>query len=247
MAGGDNDLIPTLENLSHEQALEQVRELTLELREFERSSRELEDAMELELEELGKDKERLIKQNSDKDAIIADQKKKIILLEQEMMIMMEKNNQTVTHLETQLALKSKNLIDVEILNDKLENGERILKNEVQGLEDRYNELLERHVLLQGELSDQTHKLNHERLLNTNNKSQITELENKVAQIHSENNRLKIRLAKPEKIARYKTPLVSSTEMSNDTVVQPTDKENLEPELLKSKTNGKSLFLLFKRH
>ncbi|ODV98633.1 hypothetical protein PACTADRAFT_48353 [Pachysolen tannophilus NRRL Y-2460] len=209
-----------MDELSYEEAVKEVVSLRRELQEFENSSKELEDALELEIQDLNNERNKLRTNLQMKNEELNDSKKKIMALENELMQLSSKNNDLICKYEQDISQKKSKLIQFEIESDNLETDTRILNSKLQTQQEINNELLEKNIILQYEISEINHTLNNEKLENSNNQIKINELLNKINILSLQNERYKVIMGKPRKVSEFNTPPLSSSKLESQEQIIP---------------------------
>lgn len=173
-----------LQSLNKDELIRKVLESEAILNEFQESSKDLEKALEDELQELETANLNLENQVINlKDQILAsrqqnlDQGKELDVLQD----LLLRKDQEITSLQQKV-------VKIEIANASMESQDRIMLNKYEVQRAFNNELLEKLALLEDEL-DRVKKQNTEKQLHiTNYKLQVNDLQEKIRQLETEQNK-----------------------------------------------------------
>lgn len=167
-------------NMSEEErfqmALKQINQLETELADFQQSSYELEQELEKELNALEDKNEKLEDKIAAKQKDIENWKAKYVELEAEFNNLNSKNEDKFKNYKKELQSVRSKLVNIEILNDNIEQNERILSINLNDLESKYNDSLEKIALIESELNYKDELLLKEKLNHQNTKNQLSELQ-----------------------------------------------------------------------
>ncbi|EGW34507.1 uncharacterized protein SPAPADRAFT_59942, partial [Spathaspora passalidarum NRRL Y-27907] len=164
-----------LSELSRDDLISKVVELESILNDFQQSSKELERALEDELQELETRNNKLKRDITVLQDHLTQEKRKNIKLNAEINDIQESTSGKIKSLEEEVRGLSQKLVRIEIVNDSMESNDRILCNKYEISQEFSNELLEKVALLEDEY-DRERKLNLERQLHiTNYQNQINDL------------------------------------------------------------------------
>ncbi|KAI5951072.1 hypothetical protein KGF54_004146 [Candida jiufengensis] len=175
------DRLPSrLQDLTKDELIEKILESETILNEFQESSKELEKALEQELQDLELSNQNLQTQNRN----LKNQNNSIIQTNSE-------NGKQIDNLQEILRNKSEEIhtlrqqiVKIEITNDSMENQDRIIQNALNLQKNFNNDLLEKIAILEDEI-DRSRKQNFEKQLYiTNYQSQIKELNSKIENLES---------------------------------------------------------------
>lgn len=144
--------------------------LEQELMEFQESSKELEQALELELKESEDKNALLLMQLQAKDAKIGTLNNTIIELTKEINKVLNSASEQKHKLESEIADLKKKLVSIEILNEDVLSHDRIIENKLALATQFNNELLEKIAMTENDLE-------MERQVNAQNRLKIFNLEN----------------------------------------------------------------------
>lgn len=203
MAGNRDEL----NLLSRDELIDRIIDLESILEEFQDSSKELEQALELEIQALETDNRRL-QQVYDKYKVELDGcKTKIRDLTQELNDLHDIHAQEIRQYNQQLHELKQQIVSVEISNDNIESNDRILSHKLELSNQFNNELLEKLALLESDLE-------REKKLNLSNQLYITNYQNQVQELTE---KLNSQQKFPQDI-----PLDEDTLMANTTILELTD-------------------------
>lgn len=156
--------------INNDDVFTRIRDLEHELLEFQESSKELEQALEDELQQLETQNSSFIKQINEKNTKITELNMKVVDLTAEintLTLQLEEckksNQQTISRLKKQL-------VAVEILNEDMVSQDRILEHKLKLAQQFNNELLEKLALVENDLEI-------ERDINAKHTLTISNLEN----------------------------------------------------------------------
>ncbi|CAK7898411.1 hypothetical protein CAAN1_26S00672 [[Candida] anglica] len=163
--------------LSKEAAIERVVELETELIEFQESSKELEQALEDELHELELANEKLEFKYETVVSQLNVVNAKNVSLTQELTRVTEENRASMERYEDTVAGLRSQLVSVEIVNDNMENNDRLLESKLEIANQFNNELLEKIAILENDYY-------RERKDNIESKLHISNYENEIKQLRA---------------------------------------------------------------
>ncbi|GMM38941.1 hypothetical protein DASC09_062800 [Saccharomycopsis crataegensis] len=176
-------------NLSEEErlqmALKQIQQLENELSDFQQSSYELEQELEKELNDLETRKQELEEALESKRKEAENWKAKYVRLESEFNNVTSRNEDKFKNYKKELQSVRSKLVNIEILNDNIEQNERILSINLNDLETKYNDSLERIALLESEINYKDEALLKEKLDNQNTQNQFNELKGEIDKLRSQ--------------------------------------------------------------
>lgn len=168
-----------LQTLSKDELIEKVLELEAVLNEFQDSSKELERALEDELLELENIKSQISQQLDVKKQELAQANTKIINLTSELNTLHESTNTKLYEKDEIIHNLTSQLVKTEIMNDSMENEDRIKTNKYEDQQKFNNQLLEKLALLESDY-EREKKLNIEKQLYiTNYQNHIKDLNRKI--------------------------------------------------------------------
>lgn len=174
-----------LQTLSKDELIEKVLELEAVLNEFQDSSKELERALEDELLELENTKTQLSEQLDLKKQELAQANTKVINLTSELNNLHESTNTKLYEKDEIIHNLTSQLVKTEIMNDSMENEDRIKTNKYEDQQKFNNHLLEKLALLESDY-ERERKLNIEKQLYiTNYQNQIKDLNRKIETLESQ--------------------------------------------------------------
>lgn len=174
-----------LQTLSKDELIEKVLELEAVLNEFQDSSKELERALEDELLELENTKSQLSEQLDLKKQELAQANTKVINLTSELNNLHESTNTKLYEKDEIIHNLTSQLVKTEIMNDSMENEDRIKTNKYEDQQKFNNHLLEKLALLESDY-ERERKLNIEKQLYiTNYQNQIKDLNRKIETLESQ--------------------------------------------------------------
>ncbi|RLV91657.1 AP-1 accessory protein LAA1 [Spathaspora sp. JA1] len=175
-----------LGELSKDELISKVLELESILNDFQQSSKDLERALEDELQELETKNASLVRDLNKLQQVYLDAKQKNVKLNSEINELSSTNRDKIMKLESEITQLQLKLVKIEIVNDSMESNDRILLNKYEISQQFNNELLEKIALLEDEV-DRSKKQNIEQQLYiTNYQNQLNELNQQVRQNHNHN-------------------------------------------------------------
>lgn len=149
------------------------------LAEFQESSRELERALEEELQAEESRNKQLMLVINDKEAQILRERQKNKRLEAELVEVESKLAAQSKEHEAQLASLRQHLVSVEINNDYMESNDRVLSHKLELANQFNNELLEKMAIVENDLELERRTNLQNQLLMTNYQNEIALLKKKV--------------------------------------------------------------------
>lgn len=188
-----------MEELTHKEALQRVKDVELELRTFCESSRELEEELELQLEDVLKERDSLLvelRENTSLVAVLEDEKAH---LQRELGESIEQSRKQNELTEKEINSLKQRVVDTEVINDSLEQSQRALESRVQVLEEECGVAIEKSALLENDLFVQGNEILTQRLTISNQESTICELREKLDRF-------------THGIAKYSTPPLGEKEL-----------------------------------
>ncbi|EGV62453.1 hypothetical protein CANTEDRAFT_131795 [Yamadazyma tenuis ATCC 10573] len=169
----------TLFHWSKDEIVNRVLELEHELQEFQDSSKDLEKALEDELQNLEEENARVSKDDAIKTETIKELNLKIKSLKTEINELNDKHNDEKRAFETEIMAMKQQLVEVEITNDNMESKDRLISNKLESLNSFNMELLEKIALLENDLYLEK-KINTEKNLHIiNYENTISDLKGKI--------------------------------------------------------------------
>lgn len=220
--------------LRYETALKQINELETELSEFQQSSYELEQELEKELNSLEEKKKKLEAQLAEKQRQVDSWKQKYVALEHDFGELSHKNEEKFKNYKLELKSVRSKLINIEIMNDNIEQNERMLGINLDEIETKYNDSLEKIALLESEVDYKDEMLLKERLNHQNTKTQLLEWKSRSdgtmrpAKERAEESRMGSKLAKSNSIKQLQNMIEHTKCMENKV-------ENIRRSIRPSKT------------
>ncbi|CUM68449.1 uncharacterized protein PRCAT00006173001 [Priceomyces carsonii] len=140
-----------LENLTKDQIVQRVLDLKCELDEFQESSKELEQALEDEVETLENANCKLNLNLVSKDEDIQILKGKIMSLNIELKELQSSNNDLNSAYKCEIKSLKEKLVDIEIANESVSSQNRLLLSQLELSTQQNNELLEKIALIEYDL------------------------------------------------------------------------------------------------
>lgn len=189
-----------LESLTQDEIVLRVIELEVELNEFQESSKELEQALEEELQELEQSNASLREAVEASTEQLQVSKEMVTKLNQEISDLNEAMITKTQEYETQITALKQSLVTVEIVNDDMEENDRMLSNKLELANQFNNELLEKLAIIESDLQ-------REKQINSKKQLHITNYE-----IETEEQKKKIQLLQ-KKIKFYENNEVESLFLS----------------------------------
>jgi DNA repair exonuclease SbcCD ATPase subunit len=179
MNGEANGRRMLLNGFTRDELVAKIEELELVLEEFQESSKDLELALEMELQELELANSLLKKTLTKTQAELDETNTKVLSLTRELSECHEARAQENTKTTAQLNHLQQQVISMEITNDNMENHDRILTNKLHLANQLNNELLERIALIESDLEREKSTNVANRLYITNYQNQVKELTEKL--------------------------------------------------------------------
>ncbi|RPA87784.1 hypothetical protein BJ508DRAFT_64293 [Ascobolus immersus RN42] len=149
MSAKDSDADASAETLEFYKS--QIAELEAELADFQQSSRELETELEKELEASEKQHRDLKNKNEALRYEVEEWKNKYKESKKESNAAQTQLHKEITALRDQNRTITLRLRDIEVQNDDFERQERVVKSSLEDLESKYNQAIERAVMLETEI------------------------------------------------------------------------------------------------
>lgn len=173
-----------LNELTKEDLIEKILELEAGLNEFQESSKELEKALEDELLELETNNSQLVSKLNIKQEELSKANTKIIDLSSELNSLHESTSVKLYEKDEMIHNLTSQLVKTEIMNDTMENDDRIKSSKFEVQQKFNNELLERLAMLEGDY-ERERKLNVEKQLHIiNYQNQIKDLQKKIEKLEN---------------------------------------------------------------
>ncbi|KAK6874383.1 hypothetical protein K6H11_001619 [Candida tropicalis] len=173
-----------LKELSKEELIEKILELEAGLNEFQESSKELEKALEDELQELENNNSQLITKLTTKQEELVKANAKILDLSSELNSLHESTSTRLYEKDEMIHNLTSQLVKTEILNDTMENDDRIKSSKFEVQQKFNNDLLEKLAMLESDY-ERERKLNVEKQLHIlNYQNQIKELQKKIDKLEN---------------------------------------------------------------
>lgn len=169
-----------LVQLTQEEVVERVIELETELNEFQESSKELEQALEEELQGLERDNYALCETVNNSNEQMRASKESMAKLNKEVSDLNETIITKTKEYENQINSLKRKLVSVEIVNDDMEENDRMLCNKLDLAGQFNNELLEKIAIIENDLHREKQTNSQKQLHITNFEITIQELKNKVS-------------------------------------------------------------------
>lgn len=160
-------------------ALKQIQQLETELTDFQKSSYELEQELEKELTALEDQNNEYKEEIARKNKEIDTWRTKYVQLERELSNLNTLYQDRFRKYKTELHSVRSQLVNIEIMNDNIEQNERLLSINLNDLESKYNDSLEKIALLEGELSYKEELLLKEKLKNQNLQNEYGEIKERL--------------------------------------------------------------------
>lgn len=173
-----------LEQLSEEKLVQRVIELESELNEFQESSKELEQALEEELQGLENENSALREALGVSKEQLQISKVTISNLNKEMSDLNETVITKTQEYEKQISSLKQKLVSVEIVNDDMEENDRMLCNKLELAGQFNNELLEKIAIIENDIHRERQTNSQKQLHITNFEITIKELNDKVSSLET---------------------------------------------------------------
>lgn len=168
--------------LSKEEIVQKVFELEGELNEFQESSKELEIALEEELQELELKNKALKNLLLEKDKQEVDLKQNIMELQQELVSVHQQHVDRIQEYEEKINHLKKTIVAVEIENDSMESNDRLLTSKLHMASQFNNELLEKIAIIENEYERKKREAIEKQLYISNYQNQVRELTSKITHL-----------------------------------------------------------------
>lgn len=195
-----------LSNWTKDEIVQRVLELEDELSEFQESSKELEKALEDELQTLEATNHKLTGKINERD----DQLRQLLLENRRLKLQLNSMNDQVNNkkleYETEVRNLKQQLVEVEIANDNMESNDRFIQNKLDHLSSFNLELIEKIALLENDLHLEKKSNIEKDLFIINYENTITDLNNKIKGLNTNDNRRSIPPSSLEANKEHKQPL-----------------------------------------
>ncbi|ODV77648.1 uncharacterized protein CANTADRAFT_27361 [Suhomyces tanzawaensis NRRL Y-17324] len=168
-----------LRDLSKDELVEKVLELESVLNEFQESSKELEQALEEELQGLEAANVHIQKALDAKLLELEETKAKIVAMNQELNALHDSHNDRIRESEEKVTLLKQQLVSVEIANDSMESNDRMLSHKLELANQFNNELLEKMAILENDYERERKAGMEKQLYITNYQNEVKELNSKI--------------------------------------------------------------------
>lgn len=139
-----------INNWDKEEIVEKMIVLEEELIEFQVSSKELERALEEELQQLESGNNQLVTSNKLKDKSIGELNSEVLELKSEIRRLNDENSSQKMKYEQEIRQLKQTVVDIEIKNDSMELNDRVANSKLGSLNQFNNELLEKIAILENE-------------------------------------------------------------------------------------------------
>lgn len=201
-----------LRDLSKDELIDKVIELDTILNEFQESSKELERALENELQEQERVQSNLEKELKTTQTRLQEAHAKIRELNYELNELQTNTSITITKQQDEIHSLQKKLVKIEIANDSMESQDRIVSHKFSVAQQLNNELLEKIAILEDDF-DRERKLNIERQLHiTNYQNQIRELNARIETLETAQSRTNTSNSEEDETGTGDVSMVSIREM-----------------------------------
>lgn len=173
-----------LGQLSQEEVVQRVIELESELNEFQESSKELEQALEEELQGLENENSTLREALGTSKKQLQLSKENIASLNKEISDLNETVITKTQEYEKQISSLKQKLVSVEIVNDDMEENDRMLCTKLELAGQFNNELLEKIAIIENDLHREKQTNSQKQLHITNFENSIKEMKGKILSLET---------------------------------------------------------------
>lgn len=171
-----------LRDLSREDLIEKVLELEGVLNEFQESSKELEQALEEELQGFEKTNNKLQRNLEACNDELSRAKAKIVSLTSELNHSHEYSTSKLRESDDKITALKQQLVSVEIANDSMENNDRMISDKLELANQFNNELLEKLALVENDLERERKSGVEKQLYISNYQNEVRELTRRLSNL-----------------------------------------------------------------
>lgn len=177
-----------LSKWTKDEIVQRVLDLEYELTEFQESSKELEKALEEELQTLEANSDKLSNDLKQRDAKIQQLTNDNRDLKLQLNLLDDQINNKKLEYETEVRTLKQQIVDIEIANDNMESNDRLIQNKLDGLSSFNLELIEKIAMMENDIHLERKSNIEKDLFIINYENTISDLKNQIVKLEAAGNK-----------------------------------------------------------